>query len=101
MCLRLDDQDTDVVETLHLGLDQTVITVSQEADDIMARCAAHRAAQPAFSKPPTFRLVADIPVALVTILAAQGMDIINDPEAMRKFLNDPAFAAFRTTTGRV
>jgi len=101
MDLRLDDNTSGVVETLHLGPDKSVLTVSQEAGGVMERCAAMRAAQPAFSKPPVFRQVAEVPVALVSILAARGLDIINDPAAMRKFLNDPAFAAFRTTSGRV
>ena len=100
MNLRLNDQNSGMVETLHLGPDRSVVTVNQEVDDVLARCAAMRAAQPAFSKPPTFRQVAEVPVALVRILAARGMDIINDPQAMKKFLNDPEFAAFRTTTGR-
>lgn len=40
---------------------------------------------------PTFRQVARIPVAAVDIAAAQGLDILNDPEN----------AAFRTTMERV
>ena len=32
---------------------------------------------------------------------AQGLDILNDPDAMRHFLNDPANRAFRTTLERV
>jgi len=101
MKLRLDDQTGDVAETLHIEGGHSIITVSQEADEVMARCAALRAEQPAFAKPGTFRQVAEVPVALVAILAAKGMDIINDPCAMRKFLNDREFAAFRTTAGRV
>ena len=54
-----------------------------------------------FQKAPTFRRVASIPVAVVDIAAAQGLDILNDPEAMRKFLNDPDNRAFRTTLERV
>lgn len=50
---------------------------------------------------PTFRQVARIPVAAVDIAAAQGLDIINDPDDMRRFLNDPENAAFRTTMERV
>lgn len=50
---------------------------------------------------PTFRQVARIPVAAVDIAAAQGLDILNDPDDMRSFLNDPQNAAFRTTTERV
>ena len=45
---------------------------------------------------PTFRQVARIPVA-----AAQGLDILNAPDDMRRFLNDPENAAFRTTMERV
>ena len=47
------------------------------------------------------RRVASIPVAVVDIAAAQGLDILGDPEAMRKFLNDPDNRAFRTTLERV
>ena len=50
---------------------------------------------------PTFRRVARIPVAAVDIAAAQGLDILNDPDDMRRFLNDPENAAFRTTMERV
>lgn len=46
---------------------------------------------------PTFRRVASIPVAAVDIAKAQGLDILNDPDDMRKFLNDPRNKAFRTT----
>jgi hypothetical protein len=98
--LRIDDTG-DVAETLHLGPDRSVITVSQEAGEIMERCAALRAAQPAFSRPRVFRQVAEYPVALVALLAAQGLDIVNDPEARKKVLNAPEFAAFRTTSGKV
>lgn len=50
---------------------------------------------------PTFRQVARIPVAAVDIAAAQGLDILNDPDDMRRFLNDRGNAAFRTTMERV
>ena len=50
---------------------------------------------------PTFRQGARIPVAAVDIAAAQGLDILNDPDDMRRFLNDPENAAFRTTMERV
>lgn len=46
---------------------------------------------------PTFRRVASIPVAAVDIAKAQGLDILGDADDMKKFLNDPANAAFRTT----
>ena len=50
---------------------------------------------------PTFRKVASIPVAVVDIAKAQGLDILNDPDAMKKFLNDRDNMAFRTTLERV
>ena len=54
-----------------------------------------------FRKAPTFRKVASIPVAVFDIAAAQGIDLLNDPEAMKHFLNDPQNRAFRTTLERV
>ena len=62
---------------------------------------AQNAQKCGFRKAPTFRRVASIPVAVVDIAAAQGLDILNNPEAMRKFLNDPDNRAFRTTLERV
>lgn len=62
---------------------------------------AQNAQKCGFQKAPTFRRVASIPVAVVDIAAAQGLDILNNPEAMRKFLNDPDNRAFRTTLERV
>lgn len=50
---------------------------------------------------PTFRRVASIPVAVVDIAKAQGLDLLNDPDAMRHFLNHPDNRAFRTTLERV
>jgi len=54
-----------------------------------------------FRRAPTFRKVASIPVAVFDIAAAQGIDLLNDPEALKKFLNDPQNRAFRTTLERV
>lgn len=54
-----------------------------------------------FRLAPVFRKVASIPVAVVDIAAAQGMDILSDAGAMRRFLNDSANRAFRTTLERV
>lgn len=54
-----------------------------------------------FRIPKTFRKVASIPVAVVDIAMSQGLDILNDPEAMKKFLNDRDNLAFRTTVERV
>lgn len=50
---------------------------------------------------PTFRKVASIPVAVIDIAKAQGLDILNDRDAMRYFLNHPDNRAFRTTLERV
>ena len=54
-----------------------------------------------FRRAPTFRRVASIPVAVFDIAKAQGIDLLNDPEALKKFLNDPQNRAFRTTLERV
>lgn len=54
-----------------------------------------------FRLAPTFRKVASIPVAVVDIAKAQGLDILNDAEALRSFLNDRDNRAFRTTLERV
>ncbi len=50
---------------------------------------------------PTYRKVASIPVAVIDIAAAQGIDLLHDPDAMRQFLNDPDNRAFRTTNERL
>lgn len=50
---------------------------------------------------PDFRKVASIPVAVVDIAAAQGLDILNNPDDLRHFLNHPDNRAFRTTLERV
>ncbi len=39
--------------------------------------------------------------AVTDIAAAQGIDLLHDPDAMRQFLNDPDNRAFRTTNERV
>ena len=76
------------------------------AQDVTAIIEANKRAQNAvqhcgFRKPETFRQVADIPVAVIQLALAQGMDIMHDPDAMRRFLNDPDNRAFRTTLERV
>lgn len=50
---------------------------------------------------PTFRKVAAIPVAVVDIAKANGIDLLNDERALRQFLNDSDNRAFRTTLERV
>jgi len=54
-----------------------------------------------FRRAPTFRKVASIPIAVFDIALAQGYDLMNDPEALKRFLNDPQNRAFRTTLERV
>ena len=82
--------------------EEGVLSRSQDVTDIIRQNReAQNAPKCGFQKAPTFRRVASIPVAVVDIAAAQGLDILNDPEAMRKFLNDPDNRAFRTTLERV
>lgn len=79
-----------------------IISRSQDVTEIIRQNKAEQNAQKCgFRKAPTFRKVASIPVAVVDIAAAQGLDILNDPEAMRRFLNDPDNRAFRTTLEKV
>jgi hypothetical protein len=97
----IDYRPGGVVEHLHDG---NVITVSQEVDAVIKHCQAQRAVNDrlrGFRKPKTYQQVAEIPLALVEVLKAQGIDVLNDPEAMRRVLNDSAFAAFRTCGGKV
>ena len=54
-----------------------------------------------FRPAPVFRRVASIPLAVVDIAKAQGLDLMRDTEALRRFLNDRDNAAFRTTEERV
>ena len=54
-----------------------------------------------FRPAPVFRRVASIPLAVVDIAKAQGLDLLRDPEALRRFLNSRDNAAFRTTEERV
>ena len=79
-----------------------VISRLQDVTEIVRlNRAAQNAPKCGFRKAPVFRRVASIPLAAADIAAAQGLDILNDPEAMRKFLNDPDNRAFRTTLERV
>nr|DAH15152.1 MAG TPA: hypothetical protein [Caudoviricetes sp.] len=71
----------------------------QDVTDILRlnRAARDRDRFKGFRLAPTFRKVASIPVAAVDIAKAQGLDILGDPDDMRKFLNDPVNRVFRTT----
>lgn len=76
-----------------------ILTREQDVTAILRQNAAERMEDrfKGFRLAPTFRKVASIPVAAVDIAKAQGLDILGDPDDMRRFLNDPANAAFRTT----
>nr|DAE02921.1 MAG TPA: hypothetical protein [Siphoviridae sp. ct8Hx23] len=76
-----------------------ILTREQDVTEILRQNAEERAEDRfrGFRFAPTFRRVASIPVAVVDIAKAQGLDILNDPDAMRAFLNAPANAVFRTT----
>lgn len=80
-----------------------ILSREQDVTDILKQNAAERAEDRfrGFRLAPTFRKVASIPVAAVDIAKAQGLDILNDAEDMRKFLNDPMNRAFRVTLERV
>lgn len=82
--------------------EEGILSRAQDVTEIVRRNKqAQNAQKCGFRRPPVFRRVASIPVAVADIAAAQGLDILNDPEAMRKFLNDPDNRAFRTTLERV
>jgi len=76
----------------------------QDVSAILRRNSALRneaARRCGFRPAPVFRRVASIPLAVVDIAKAQGLDLLRDPEALRRFLNDRESAAFRTTEERV
>ena len=96
----LEHRDDGVIDRLHDG---GIITREQEVTDIIELNAAARNADilHGFRIAPTFRKVASIPAAAVDFAAAQGLDLLGDPEAMRHFQNDPENRAFRTTLEKV
>ena len=75
----------------------------QDVDGILALNHAERMEDKfqGFRLPPVFRKVASIPVAVVDIAKKYGLDIMNNPDDLRKFLNDAANKAFRTTNEHV
>ena len=80
--------------------------IVSRAQDVTAILDANKQEQLAdkfkgFRKAPTFRKVASIPIAVFDIALAQGYDLLNDPDALRRFLNDPQNRAFRTTLEKV
>lgn len=90
---RRDDGVTDyVTDDFRLFREQDVTEILK-----LNKAARDRDRFQGFRIAPTFRKVASIPIAAVDIAKAQGLDILGNPDDMRKFLNDPANAAFRTT----
>ena len=84
--------------------DNAVVAVSQDVTGVLEHCKANRDGNDrlrGFRKPEEMYHVASIPLALVEILRGQGMDILNDEVALFRFLNDPTYAGFRASTGRV
>ena len=94
------DADGVVVDRID---DQGNICRTQDVTEILRANHAERMEDrfQGFRIAPNFRRVASIPVAAVDIAAAQGIDLLNDPAALRQFLNDPDNRAFRTTLERV
>lgn len=96
----LDAREDGVIDRIHDG---GLLSREQDVTEILRMNHFQRGEDRlrGFRIAPTFRQVARIPVAAVDIAAAQGLDILNDPDDMRRFLNDPENAAFRTTMERV
>lgn len=96
----LEAREDGVIDRIH---DDGLLSREQDVTEILRMNHFQRGEDrmQGFRFAPTFRQVARIPVAAVDIAAAQGLDILNDPDDMRRFLNDPENAAFRTTMERV
>ena len=100
----LDVKPGGIIERLHDTAHGHIISVEQDVSAILDAIRAERTGNDrlrGFRKPEAFYPVARIPLALVDVLKAQGLDVLADTDDMFRFLNDPAFAAFRTSTGRV
>ena len=96
-------RDGEVETHVTVDGDTTFIQDIQDCTNLIDRCRETKALDVlrGHRKAETFRLVAELPVVLVEALKAQGIDIMTDNDALKRVLNDPAFAAFRTTEGRV
>lgn len=83
--------------------DDGILSRSQDVTDIIEanKMAMNAVQRCGFKKPEVFRRVASIPEAVIDIAKAQGIDLMGDPDAMRRFLNDRDNLAWRTTTERV
>lgn len=93
----------DIVTKATVDGDRVFMQDMQDCGDLLAKCAEERAQDVlrGHRKTETFRCVAELPLVLVQELKSRGMDILADKEALKRVLNDPAFAAFRTSVGRV
>lgn len=103
MAHSLSIQNGDVVTRVMTNGETTFLQDMQDCDELIAKCAEERAQDVlrGHRKVEPFRCVMEVPVVLVEALKAQGLDIINDRDALKRVANDPAFAAFRTSAGRV
>lgn len=101
----LDQYGSIVTRATLDGNDVMFIQDSQECADVLESCKQERATDVlrGFRKTGYMgqRCLAEFPLVLVDALKAQGMDIINDRDALRKVLNDPEFAGFRCSTGKI
>ena len=95
----LEAREDGVIDRIHDG---GLVSREQDVTEILRMNHFQRGEDrmQGFRFAPTFRQVARIPVAAVDIAAAQGLDILNDPDDMRRFLNDPENAAIRTAMER-
>jgi hypothetical protein len=97
----LDVKPGGIIERIH---DDNVITVEQDVAGIIADTQALAAESNrffGFRKPEEFRHVASIPLAAIDIAYGKGIDLLNDKDAMRQWLNDPDNKVFRVDKGRV
>jgi len=87
-----------ILSEVHIGADgiddQEAYVTTQDCDPVLRRVRAMREMQ----HDREFVPAAEIPMAIVGQMMREGS--WGDPAAMRKWLNDPANAAFRITGGR-
>lgn len=94
---------TDIDTLITQEGDTTFIQSVQECSDVLESCKEERAQDMlrGHRKTDSFHCVAELPMVLVEALRAQGIDIMNDTDALKMVLNSPEFKAFRTSGGRV
>lgn len=97
----MESRDDGVIDRFHTD---GSITREQDVTALLERNRAERNEADrmiGFRRAPTFRKVASIPVAVFDLAHKQGIELFHDPDAMRKFLNNPENRFFRTTNERV